>query len=355
MKSLLLAGGSLIAIAIVEVVLIFDIMQITPYHWDRRISLYRGSDGVVFEHLPSGGFRYARDAVIELETYYAHPDWRSWSLEFAYRFRTNNFGLVQESGLTRDRPTLVLVGDSYTEGLGAPPWFNNVAGDLARATGLQVANGGILGTGFLQFADLIQVLAAEGLEVSKVAVLFISDDWVRPRWRFSDAVLDCIADVTDCAGVTGYYGLPPEADKPRFLDDAVRRQRPARTLLNSLALYRKGYRPLRQQLGGNERERLFAENAEAALRLVQTVGPENAFFIHLPAKDEVLRGTVNPLGARARQFLAQHDIPLEDGIAACGLTEEDFHPTDGHPNPRGYARIEACVRRFILEHPPFRS
>ncbi len=355
LKGLLLVGGSMVALVLVELMLLLAMSEPGPYHWDRRISLYRGSGGVVFENLASGGFRYARDAVIELETYYALPDWRSWALEFAYRFRTNNFGLVQEADLEHGRPTLLVLGDSYTEGLGAPPWINDIASELDRATGLQVANGGILGTGLLHFADLLHALTAEGVAVRRVVVVFISDDWVRPRWRFPDPVLNCIADVSACERVSGYYGLPAEGDKPQFLDDAVRRQRPARHILNRLALYRKGYRPLRDRIGAARRDPLFAENTAAALRIVEAVGVGNVLFIHLPAKDEVLRGAINPYGVRARQFLADRGIPLRGGIDACGLAPHDFYQTDGHPNPGGYQRIAACVLRFVTEHPPFRS
>jgi hypothetical protein len=40
---------------------------------------------------------------------------------------------------------------------------------------------------------------------------------------------------------------------------------------------------------------------------------------------------------------------LFDGFKLCDLTAADYHPTDLHPNSRGYAKIEARAMNVIKE------
>jgi hypothetical protein len=71
----------------------------------------------------------------------------SYSTEYAYKFKTNNFGLVQDKDLVRGVKSILLLGDSFTDGQGAEPWFRQIAPQIEKLN-YQPINGGLFGTGF---------------------------------------------------------------------------------------------------------------------------------------------------------------------------------------------------------------
>jgi hypothetical protein len=57
------------------------------------------------------------------------------------------FGLVQDKDLVRGVKSILLLGDSFTEGQGAEPWFRQIAPQIEKLN-YQPINGGLFGTGF---------------------------------------------------------------------------------------------------------------------------------------------------------------------------------------------------------------
>ena len=102
-------------------------------------------------------------------------------MEYDYRLRTNNYGLAQATDIMPGRRSLLLLGDLFTEGQGAEPWFRLIS-PVIDELGYQPINGGVLGTGFHQWLNLDRYLAAQNIQVRKLLVLFISDDYHRPVW-----------------------------------------------------------------------------------------------------------------------------------------------------------------------------
>src|SRR5262249_20353927 len=86
----------------------------------------------------------------------------------------------------------------------------------------------------------------------------------------------------------------------------------------------------------------------AILTLVAELGTDNVLFIHLPQKDEV-GSSPTWYGRQADDFIIEHRLALINGFAKCGLTIQDYHKHDGHPNATGYAKIAACVQRAVQE------
>jgi len=128
--------------------------------------------------------------------------------EYSYQFRTNNLGLVQGTDVHLGKESLLVLGDSFTEGTGSPPWFDDFSRQFPDPR-LQPVNGGLLGTGFLHWVRLDQYLRNQGLTPSKAMVVFISDDMSRKRWAFQTGILECLDNWLSCQGWENYYGLPP--------------------------------------------------------------------------------------------------------------------------------------------------
>src|SRR5262245_43256994 len=165
------------------------------YNWDRRIIFLDGPDSI-FRNLDDV-FTYVPNSNIFNRTIYFSES--SYSTEFAYEFKTNNFGLIQDNDLVRGNKSVLLLGDSFTEGAGAEQWFRPSAPQIEQLN-YQPINGGLAGTGFLDWWRLEQVLSANEVVLAKVVVIFISGDVDRGKWIFSKAQLDCLRSVNLCDG-----------------------------------------------------------------------------------------------------------------------------------------------------------
>src|SRR5262245_55977123 len=183
------------------------------YDWNRRIIFFDGPDSI-FRNLDDI-FTYVPNSNIFSRTIYFSES--SYSTEYAYEFKTNNFGLVQDTDLVRGAKSVLLLGDSFTEGQGAEPWFRQVAPQIERLN-YQPINGGLLGTGFLQWWRLEQVLSANEVALAKVVVIFISEDVDRDKWNFSKAQLDCLRSISLCRRTEDFVRLPPSYELGQWVE-----------------------------------------------------------------------------------------------------------------------------------------
>src|SRR5712691_916624 len=97
-------------------------------------------------------------------------------VEFDYHVQTNNFGLIDDRNLEKHADSLLLVGDSFTAGEGAEPWFEKISSGI-RGLNFQPINGGIIGAGFGHFAKVDDLLSRHQIAIRKIIVIFISDDY----------------------------------------------------------------------------------------------------------------------------------------------------------------------------------
>lgn len=125
--------------------------------------------------------------------------------EYDYSINTNNFGLVQDDNLIKAKKSLLILGDSFTEGFGATPWFRKYSQDFAKniSPDLQIINGGILGTGFQQFKKLENYLTLNQINIEKIVVVFISDDIRRSVFNLDYKTLQCVNGLVQCDGTEG--------------------------------------------------------------------------------------------------------------------------------------------------------
>jgi hypothetical protein len=112
--------------------------------FDGRDTIFR-NEGDIFTYIPHSEIR-------NLTGFFFDDD---FDVEYDYHFRTNNFGLVQDADVMPGRESLLLLGDSFTEGQGAEPWFRQVSPEIEKL-GYQAVNGGLRGTGFEHWLKLAQ-------------------------------------------------------------------------------------------------------------------------------------------------------------------------------------------------------
>jgi hypothetical protein len=342
--------SALTGIVLVELFCHFFVPSVghSIYEWERRVMFFDGAGsifqnhGAVFTYTPHNDIR-------SIGIYFSD---QNFDVEYDYRFRTNNLGLVQDADVEPGRSSLLVLGDSFTEGQGAAPWFRQLVTQTGQLP-YQLINGGLLGTGFAQWNLLDRYLATNKINTKKLLVLFISDDYRRAVGNIRQEVASCLDTLSACSDRDIYmmYRLPPAQDLPLWVD-RIRTQRSAirgaagrakelaRTLLPAT---HQIYRFLKAKFSRNAIEDPASRVAIA--ELVQRYGAENVTFVHLPQKDET--SGPNEIGRAARSAIEAVGGKLYDGFELCGLTQADYHVHDGHPNAQGYGKIARCVAPIV--------
>ena len=318
-------------------------MQRLIYFFDGPDTIFRDFEET-FTYVPHSDIRV-------LTVSYSDSD---FNIEYDYHIQTNNFGLVQDNDVIPEQDSLLLLGDSFTEGVGAGPWFRLVSPEIYKL-GYQPINGGIGGTGFSGWRKLEQYLTAADIRIRKLVVLFISDDYHRPVWNVRLGELRCFSDLWLCRveeGVYFRYRLPPPEELSSWIA-RIRTGRVATLKARAKALLPATYRAyeslkLRLSPAMAREERREQESRAAIAEFIKTYGPENVAFIYLPQKEELDSGP-DDLGLKARRSIEEAGGKLFDGFKLCRLTAADYHPNDQHPNSRGYAKIAACTLTIINE------
>ncbi len=353
-NTLVIVMSILLGLSLFEVMAGFIIgKELTNDHErSRRYMFFGTTDGAPAFRNQGNIFTYQPNATIRATTFYENGT--SFHKEYDYEFKTNNLGLVQKLDVDKVRPSTLLLGDSFTEGQGATPWFYILEeGSSNKST--QLINGGFLGTGFAQWKLLHDQLEASSIQINRVVVPFISDDYQRVVWNFPDRVLNCLGDIKKCQGDEGYFPQPKAIDTEAFLVD-LKKFRDAeysnKQAVKERRFFRKYFPSLHFIWGYIKKDfkvRFSNTNSTAIEFLIKKYG-ENVVFIHLPTQEELGRGnTPNPVGQLARERIKNSGGKLVDGFKVCGLEPSDYFMNDPHPNPNGYKKISRCVDKAILE------
>jgi hypothetical protein len=344
--------SGILAVVLVELICYLFVPSIgraSVYDWSHRILFIDGDNGAfqnqggIFTYVPHGDIR---STVV----YFSD---QAYDVEYDYRFRTNNYGLVQDSDVVPAHPSILLLGDSFTEGQGAEPWFRQLA-SKADSLPYQIINGGLFGTGFEQWGKLERYLSDEKkVQIRKLIVLFISDDYLRHSWNFSETFLRCLQLDSFCNSGDGDFNRRPSSAELSARVDEIRAFRKPRTSLQRLQQHARALLPatfrvydyLRTNFGWDQYTARH-ESRLAIASFMKAYGKDNVAFVHLPQKDEM--NGPNELGIEARQSIRDAGGELYDGFKLCGLTEADYYIHDGHPNKQGYGKIASCVGDVLL-------
>jgi len=325
--------------------------------WGERVMLF--SEGNVFRNVDDF-FIYYPFQNIQSQTFYADTLTGKVLSEYSYAIQTNNAGLVQTRDIVPGKSSVIVLGDSFTEGQGASPWFYDFE-NIWLKENWQVLNGGVLGAGVKQFSSLLSYLQSTySIKNTKVIVVFISNDFYRPQWVFRDQQIRCLRDHASCVGDEGYYGFPfssglsPQQYAQNIYDerteygyanialnyflmgniwDSLKSLAKASTFLKMAYIKLNSYR-LRLD------NRYDNANYQATRDLIDQF-KSGVTFIHIWQKDEVNEGHLNQQGIAVRSFFKEFEPSVN--ISDCRLLPSDFHIKDGHPNRQGYIKVRECV------------
>jgi hypothetical protein len=356
--TLLVALSALVGVGLVEAGYRIYQREFPPlYDWKRQILFFDGPDSV-FRNVGDIWTYVPNSYIFSRAIYFSKS---SYSTEYAYQFKTNDFGLVQDTDLVRGAKSVLLLGDSLTEGQGAEPWFRKIAPQIERLN-YQPINGGLMGTGFLHWWGLEELLSANKIALAKLIIIFISDDFRREKWNWSETSLDCLRSIDNCVGTERFLRLPPASELPYWVAKTrtAREPRDASVkgrIRSALPATYAVYRFLLNTAGAlpqTELPQAELPQTELATKMVETVinkmveryGRENVLFIQLPQKDE-LEGTIMRDGLLTRKLIRNVGARFADGTSLCGLNKLDFFVRDAHPNPQGYSKISKCIAEII--------
>lgn len=325
--------------------------------WGERVMLF--SEGENFRNVEDF-FTYHPYQTILSETFYADPSTSHIEREYIYTINTNNAGLVQKNDLIKRRPSIFILGDSYTEGQGASPWFYDFEQSWKNKD-WQLINGGILGTGIKQFSRLLAHVEKEyDINELRVVLVFISNDFFRPQWSFSDQQIACLKASESCVGEEGYYGFSfkPGSSSEQYAREIYKDRSTYGYLKVALKYYEQGnyWDAFKSLLKVSTLLKVFyvklvsydfSANGETdninfkALEALIKRFDSRISFVHIWQKDESILNEINEQGEQVRSFFEQNAKSAR--ITECRLSPEDYHSNDSHPNRLGYTKVRECV------------
>ncbi len=319
---------------------------------NQRYMLFKSNNqNSVFKNI-DGGFVYQPNTEIENTTFFYINN--QWVKEFDYIMPTNNFGLVQTEDLYHEEKSILFLGDSYTEGVGAYPWFENLNKNFTSSK-YQLINGGILGTGFESWFNLYNHLLNQNIEISKIVIIFTSDDYRRGIWNMHKNTLKCIENYKICKGDENFYGKPSSENEINFLEKLrnFRENDANQHHKNIIINYIKKTFPELRSLNRTIRRKFDINKSPTITKSNEIIKyfinkyKDNALFIHIPTKFETLFDNKDLFGKKTFEFIEKNNGNVVDLFGKCNLNKEDFHIYDGHPNAKGYDKISFCISSII--------
>lgn len=296
-------------------------------------------------------FSYNREVAI-------YSDRGNAWVEYDASFTVNNAGLVQRKDIDPTKPHVVVVGDSFTHGQGASPWFYELENELP---GLPLANLGFIGTGAQHWEKAVDWFQERIAGVDMVVVIFIASDFLRAYWFAKSSP----NEIQFCYEVRCSTIFTKLLDKPPFALAQHRRellQRQGSSPESNSDSSKAGFRGLlmKTQTGtilvalSRKMRTSPPKYLEANKRSLQALRARHyvAFALHLPEKGEASEGAWSAASLEIKDFISAMKLPYVDGLERCGLNAADFRKFDPHPNPVGYRKIQKCVGALLKTTPP---
>jgi hypothetical protein len=267
-------------------------------------------------------------------------------VEYDTSFTVNNAGLVQRKNIDPAKAYIVLVGDSFTQGIGESPWFYELENELPAHP---LANLGLVGTGVQHWERALDWFQARVAAVEAVVVIFIASDFSRPYWvarATSDELQFCYEGGCNTILTKLFDGSPLAL--ARYRRELAQSSNPVspgsshtgirswitdtRTGAMLTAAVRELRGPVPKHLEAN---RTSLQNLRTRHNVV--------LVLHLPVKEEATNGAWSGASVELKRYMSELNLPYIDGIERCGLGAADFRPFDPHPNAMGYSKIQKCV------------
>lgn len=311
----------------------------------RNFLLFNSDNQKVFQNF-TNFFKYYPESKITIANYYL-GDNDEINIEYHYSFHTNNFGLNQKQNIDIKKEYILILGNSFAEGQGAPPWFEKFI-KLNTNKKNNYINGAIFGTGFAQHVNLHDYLIKQNIKIKKIILIFGSYDIERQPFIISDSILSCV-EKYKCSSNDIFFPLSidirqnkdllkkiveNDSNKDFFVKDYIKSKLP-----NIYLIYKK--------IRFLTINRLV--NKQAILKLKQIYNLENnLIFINVPQASEVINQKLVKSGQYTMELLKKNNIKAFTMLKDCNFIPSDYHKNDGHLNAVGYSKFVKCLNRINL-------
>jgi hypothetical protein len=307
-------------------------------------------------------FGYSKNTRVREIAVYGNG--KTFHVEYDASFITNNIGLVQKKSFDPKKKSIVIIGDSFTQGAGATPWFYQLE-DHWINNEYQLINLGIIATGIEQWKDTLRWFSGIG-EIKHIFICCISDDWIRPRWYiyenveknalvFSNSFKNNFKTSQEQPAINILiYLIEKDSDHYTILkkakDIALLYNVELKEFLKKSILTRMVLSVLRKYniLYYYDHETALSKNMTSFDQIISAYGAKHITVIHIPQKEEAIQGEYNELGKKVINFILSRHISYVDGLALCKLNKADFYRDDSHPNASGYKKICDCFSKNVL-------
>jgi hypothetical protein len=278
----------------------------------------------------AGYTKYAPNAVIREIAYYPDGSGRM-TPEYDCTYRSDRLGFLSNH-VDYEASDILLLGDSFAQGQGGCEWISR----LDPAVRSRVYSTAVMGFGAPNWRSVVADLK-NLKQPRKVLIVFITDNFVRADWQFTDGQLDCLNGRGDCAGYSAY----PISEN--MSEVAAQRHTARYAPKAGVALYLKSYLIASYGLY----KILSAESAVAQQVLLK---PGLDIVLEWTRRYDVKflwvneTGDMELTGARA-QALAR-GLAGQD-VTRCRIPRDQFLPRDGHPTAAGYDVLKGCVEDVV--------
>jgi hypothetical protein len=299
------------------------------YFYDTRISFI--SPGAFQTKAGYSNFR-PNSSIREVALY---PDESGKvTLEYDCSYRSDALGFVSNE-IAYENAEVLLLGDSIGQGVGGCSWLGRLSPEVRS----RIYSAAVLGHGVLNWKKVVDELETIK-KPSKLLIIFITHDFVRPNWWFDAAQLECLELKGSCAGK---YWYP--IDERMFETGAARYRE--RIPTNYAAPWRSKIKyHLIASYG------LYSAFFGQARVASDTFGPSVETMLSLAKRYDVRLIWVNDRweANRPNRMSAQLLESLRDlNVLRCAIPPSGFLPRDGHPNAQGYDALVACVEKVLRD------
>ena len=269
-------------------------------------------------------------------------------IEYSCKYRTNNLGLVQRRNIRSEDKSVLILGDSFTEGQGGCPWFPELEDHFSTP----LINGGLQGYGLLQWKLLTRHLLSKGIKFEKIVIIAISNDFKRGTHNWSSHQLDCMKDY-NCSGSEYWLPLLNNESEDSIIERSIDRAKirfknhSRLTRLHEALMhisYSYKFVALAYSSFDPKKTTPISLNTDANNAIKFLKRTDNKLSVILvPQRDEAALSAKNHDSLETEKLLKNHSIPF----SWCTITSSDYLPMDGHPNRQGYNKIRHCVTEHL--------
>ena len=281
-------------------------------------------------------------------------------IEYDYSIVTNNIGMVMKNDINQKDRVDLFLGDSFTEGQGAIPWFYKMEENWSQND--IPLNAGLLGTGPAQWYELANYLNTNyELDYDNIHIVMILTDLIRPVWNFGNQALECI-EKSNCNYSSYFQGFnlkennynqiinhvnylnatypknPREIDLERSYYDNIK------FLLKGSYIISDLYTFFRDRYGN-----IFpiVQNNLIALEKINNMSKKKLTITLINKRGEKIDSSGNFSNFKLFTILSNWVNNNNLQLNICNFEIEDFHKYDAHLNKFGYDKLRLCIQTHI--------